>query len=115
MTRRAIDLATVRDVRRRLAEIAREHPHALAPERLARIDERTIAMATKVLSLRLSEDLLAQVEQARQAVAEQNPGLAISTPDTVRMLVVEALQARGIATRPGGNKATATRRRNPAS
>jgi hypothetical protein len=111
MTRRAVDLATVRDVRRRLAEIAREHPHALAPERLAQIDEGTLTMTTKVLSLRLSEDLLAQVEQARQAVAEQNPGLAISVPDTLRMLVVEALQARGIAARPSGGKAGGPRRR----
>jgi hypothetical protein len=34
MTRRPVDLATVRDVRRRLAEIAREHPEAFDPERL---------------------------------------------------------------------------------
>jgi hypothetical protein len=111
MTRRAVDLATVRDVRRRLAEIAREHPQALAPERVAQIDEDTLTMTTKVLSLRLNEDILALVEQARQAVAEQNPGLQVSTPDTVRMLILEALQARGIAARPGGGKAAGTRRR----
>jgi hypothetical protein len=109
--RRSIDLDTVRDVRRRLAEIAREHPHALASERLAQINESTITMATKVFSLRLSEDTLALVEQARQAVAEQNPGLEISMPDTVRMLILEALQARGIAARPSGGKSAGARRR----
>jgi hypothetical protein len=34
MTRRPVDLATVRDARRKLAEIARELPEAFAPERL---------------------------------------------------------------------------------
>ena len=34
MARRAVDLATVRDARRKLARIAREHPEAFDPERL---------------------------------------------------------------------------------
>jgi hypothetical protein len=109
--RRPIDFATVRDVRHRLAEIAREHPHALAPDRLTQITKDTIRMPTKVLSLRLDEETLAQVEQARQAITEQNPGLRISAPDTIRMLILEALQARGIAARPGGGKPARARHR----
>jgi hypothetical protein len=48
MTRRPVDLAIVRDARRKLAEIAREHPEAFAPERLPTTPKTLAAVIRRV-------------------------------------------------------------------
>jgi hypothetical protein len=92
--KRPINLEVVRDVRRNLERIAREHPEAFAPERLAQFNKDS--MKTRVISLRLNEETAGLVEQARRSVVAANPALQISTPDAIRMLIREALIARDL-------------------
>jgi hypothetical protein len=87
--RRPVDLAVVADVRRRLAEIAREHPEAFDPERLPTTPETvmdaikrgrppspdpTVAVPTRLprSQMRALDELLAAHREANPALTRQD-------------------------------------------
>jgi hypothetical protein len=100
--RRPVDLATVRDARRRLAELAWEHPEAFDPERLptspealARVMRRvgrppspdpTIAVAT-----RLPRSMLEALDALLQGRRQADP--ALTRQDLLREAVARYLKA----------------------
>ena len=102
MTRRAIDRAPVREARRRLAELAREHPEAVDPERrpptpeaLAQAMRRvgrppspdpTIAVAT-----RLPRSMLEALDALLQGRRQADP--ALTRQDLLREAVARYLKA----------------------
>jgi hypothetical protein len=102
MTRRAVDLAVVRDVRRRLTELSRAHPEAFDPERLPTTPEAlervigrvgrppspdpTVAVPTR-LPRSMMQALDALLETRRQA----NP--ALTRQDLMREAVARYLRA----------------------
>ena len=92
--RHPIDLRRIRVADARLRRVARDHPEALAPDRLAKLEE-TMAK-TKPISLRLTPEILEGVEIARAAFNREHPGADMSVPDMARMLIAEALKARGM-------------------
>lgn len=50
-----------------------------------------------MLSLRLPADLLAALTTAHEQLSREHEGLAVSRSDAVRLLLREALRARGVA------------------
>jgi hypothetical protein len=86
VTRRPVDLATVRDARRRLAEIAREHPEAFAPERLPTTPEALAAVIKRVgrppspdptiaVPTRLPRSMMEALDELLATRREQDPAL----------------------------------------
>ena len=120
MTRRVVDLATVRRVRAELAELVKQHPELTSPEAQARLagalpeiermsnklDPNATGAATTV-GVRLSPELLAVVDAEVERLRAMVPGSSIGRSDAVRALL---LRAAGLdaATAP---KATAPKRR----
>jgi hypothetical protein len=100
--RRAIDLATVRDMRRKLAQIAREHPEAFAPgclptmpEALDRAMKRvgrppspdpTIAVPT-----RLPRSMMQALDELLEVRRQESP--ALTRQDLLREAVARYLRA----------------------
>jgi hypothetical protein len=78
MTRRPVDLAIVRDARRKLAEIAREHPEALEQviKRVGRppSPDPTIAVPTRLpcSTMQALDDLLETWRQESPALTRQD-------------------------------------------
>ena len=102
MTRRPVDLAIVRDARRRLAEIARAHPEAFAPERLPTTPEaleRVIGRVgrppspdpTVAVPTRLPRSMMQALDELLQTRREQDPGL--TRQDLMREAVARYLRA----------------------
>jgi len=48
------------------------------------------------MGLRLPADLSRALDAARRALAEEHPGMTVSRSDAVRLLLREALAARGL-------------------
>ena len=92
--RRPLDLRRIQVADARLRRVTRDHPEVLAPDRLAKL-EKTMAK-TKPISLRLTPEILEGVEIARTAFNREHPGADMSLPDMARMLIAEALKARGM-------------------
>ena len=51
------------------------------------------------LSVRYAEGLLVAVDKAAKEIATERPGMSISRADALRVLLTEALAARGIHVR----------------
>ncbi len=49
-----------------------------------------------IMGLRLPADLSRSLDAARRALAEEHPGMTVSRSDAVRLLLREALAARGL-------------------
>lgn len=49
-----------------------------------------------IMGLRLPADLSRALDAARRVIAEEHPDLAVTRSDAVRVLVREALAARGL-------------------
>jgi hypothetical protein len=47
------------------------------------------------LSVRLSADLIREIDEEGQQIEQERPGLKVTRTDTVRVLLTEALIARG--------------------
>jgi hypothetical protein len=102
MTRRAVDLATVRDARRKLARIAREHPEAFDPERLPTSPEaleRAIGRVgrppspdpTIAVPTRLPRSMMQALDDLLQARRQADP--ALTRQDLMREAVARYLRA----------------------
>jgi hypothetical protein len=102
VTRRPVDLATVRDARRRLAEIARAHPEAFAPERLPTTPEALAAVIGRVgrppspdptvaVPTRLPRSMMQALDALLATRREQDP--ALTRQDLLREAVARYLRA----------------------
>lgn len=103
MTGPAVDLAAVRSARTALAAIVAEHPEltgATARARLAANLPEILAMkpldpnatgAARTITVRLSADLIAQLEAERDRLAALVPGSSLGLSDAVRSLIHRAL------------------------
>jgi hypothetical protein len=102
VTRRPVDLATVRDVRRKLARIAREHPEAFDPERLPTTPEaleRVIGRVgrppspdpTIAVPTRLPRSMLRALDALLEMRRQENP--ALTRQDLLREAVARYLRA----------------------
>jgi len=99
----AVDLAAVRSARTALAAIVAEHPEltgATARARLAANLPEILAMkpldpnatgAARTITVRLSADLIAQLEAERDRLAALVPGSSLGLSDAVRSLIHRAL------------------------
>jgi hypothetical protein len=98
-----IDLATVREARQILAELARTYPELSQrspsgrPIWEAQLFEEVKMADTTQIAVRMPNDLLAQVDAYAKAAAQ--PGLEVTRADAVRMLVAQALSSRKPAAR----------------
>ena len=104
MTRRPVDLATVRDARRKLARIAREHPEAFDPERVPTTPEaleRVIGRVgrppspdpTIAVPTRLPRSMMQALDDLLAVRREQDP--ALTRQDLMREAVARHLRAEG--------------------
>ena len=103
MTGPAVDLAAVRSARTALAAIVAEHPEltgATARARLAANLPEILAMkpldpnatgAARTITVRLSADLIAQLEAERDRLAALVPGSSLGLSGAVRSLIHRAL------------------------
>jgi hypothetical protein len=102
MTRRAVDLATVRDARRKLARIARKHPEAFDPERVPTTPEaleRVIGRVgrppspdpTIAVPTRLPRSMMVALDALLETRREQDP--ALTRQDLMREAVAGYLAA----------------------
>lgn len=100
-----IDLVAIRASLRRLDAIAAAHPDlvgACGPDNLhgweqALADDEDPPMAnTKMVGFRFSDELKDRLEQYRQRLESQTPGVEFSMADTVRVLLTKALDAEQI-------------------
>ena len=102
MTGPAVDLAAVRSARTALAAIVAEHPEltgATARARLAANLPEILALkpldpnatgAARTITVRLSADLIAQLEAERDRLAALVPGSSLGLSDAVRSLIHRA-------------------------
>jgi hypothetical protein len=105
MTKKRIDWATVRDVRKRLAQLAREHPELTGPsspenvaawEEVLRAEEGDASMVRtmgeKPTGFRLTPELVERMDEfARQWAARS--GLGISRADVARKAILRFMAA----------------------
>ena len=102
MTRRPVDLATVRDVRRKLARITRKHPEAFDPERLLTTPEALERVIRRVgrppspdptiaVPTRLPRSMMVALDELLQTRREQDP--ALTRQDLLREAVARYLRA----------------------
>jgi hypothetical protein len=102
MTRRPVDLATVRDVRRKLARIAREHPEAFDPERLPTTPEALAAVIRRVgrppspdptiaVPTRLPRSMMQALDDLLETRRQESP--ALTRQDLLREAVARYLRA----------------------
>ncbi len=102
MTRRPVDLAIVRDARRKLARIAREHPEAFDPERLPtspealeramkRVGRPPSPDPTIAVPTRLSRSMMQALDALLETRRQENP--ALTRQDLLREAVARYLRA----------------------
>lgn len=102
MTRRPVDLATVRDVRRKLTRIAREHPEAFDPERLPTTPEALAAVIRRVgrppspdptiaVPTRLPRSMMQALDALLETRRQESP--ALTRQDLLREAVARYLRA----------------------
>lgn len=104
MARRPVDLAAVREARARLAALAHEHPHLVAPagvsgdpvahwiEALSTLEE-TMAESKKQVAFRLPESLISRIDAFAERCERERPGLSVSRTEALVILLTRALDA----------------------
>lgn len=117
MTRKPVDLAAVRRARELLAADMERYPELRSPEKQARTEAwiaglargkggpmaKAKAPAAKgrpadgnvPLSIRLPTRLIEEIDAEAERIAEERPGMDVARADAIRVLLVEALAARG--------------------
>ena len=115
MTRRPVDLATVRDARRKLAEIAREHPEASDPERLPTIPEALEQVIKRVgrppspdptiaVPTRLPRSMMQALDALLETRRQESP--ALTRQDLMREAVERYLAAERRRAKRAGRPST---------
>jgi len=113
-----VDLPEVRKALRRLDEIAAEHPALLEEgptdrqawiETLQEIEKmpRRAGEPTKQVAFRLPVSLIARVDVYVEILSQENPGVALTRADAVRLLLNRGLDQLGV---PVGEKPTPKRK-----
>lgn len=110
MPRRPVALAAVRAARARLAALAREHPHLVAPlgdagdavadwiETLSTLEE-TMSEAKKQVAFRLPESLISRIDAFAEQCERERPGLSVSRTEALVILLTRALDAEATGAR----------------
>ncbi len=92
-----IDIKQVRDVRARLQALVETYPELRSPEAQQRLHvwmERCMAERQgKQIFVRLSDELIAELDRYVEVLKEEQPGLKPSRSDAIRILLYRGLEA----------------------
>lgn len=94
MSRKRVDLGNVREARKVLQQIAKEHPELLGergPENVKEwesILEENEMGKTTLVAFRLENELLKRIDAYAKRLEEETPGIKLARADAVRALLL---------------------------